>query len=300
MGVPEEQTSCPGKSNVDPEDLFLPGRCGDDLEITEVLGSGTRETITGQDGTENPACCYPVEVTDNDPGGECVVGRPYFEDGQALVPALVREGGETGLDAERAAAWAKAGAAEHASIAAFARLALQLLSHGAPSALLDGVHRAALDEIRHAEVCFSLVEKFGGARVRAGAFPLTGTDSSVSLADLAAAAVLEGCLAETLGAHVTEVAASLAPEPDVRSALASIAAEEATHAVLSFRIVAWALRTGGPEVRAAARAALERPWPRLDVAELAVRSQVDVSLLARAADRGVAELLEPAVAQLFS
>jgi 1,2-phenylacetyl-CoA epoxidase catalytic subunit len=174
------------------------------------------------------------------------------------------------------------------------------LSHGAPSALLTGVHQAALDEVRHAELCFSLAERFGNLRVRPGAFPFTGAPTGTSsLAEFAAASLREGCLAETLGAHVTEVAASLAPDPEVRQALASIAAEEATHAVLSFRIVAWALEVGGSDVRAAVKSALARPWPRLDVNELAIRSNVAVEALAAAAEQGVREVLEPAVTALL-
>ena len=299
LEVSAEATSCPAKAKVSTSDLSLPGKCGDDLEITEILGGGKVETITRQDGTQVPMCCYPVEVTDSDPNAECQVGRPYVEGGRSLSAPLVSEGSAVGAQSERAAAWARAGAAEHASVAAFARLALELLSHGAPSELLTGVHQAALDEIRHAELCFSLAERFGSARVRPGAFPFTGASlGSPSLAEFAAAALREGCLGETLGAHVTEVAAALAPEPEVRRALESIAAEEATHAVLSFRIVAWALAAGGPEVRAAVLAALERPWPRLDVKELAVRSNVDVEALAAAAERGVREVLEPAVKEL--
>jgi hypothetical protein len=300
MLVPAEQMTCPPADSVRPEQLFFPDRCGDDLEITEVTGGGTRETLTTDGLTESPACCYTVEGVDHDANAECVIGRPYYEGGQALSAPLVLEG-EPSSASSRAAAWAKAGAAEHASVAAFARLALQLLGHAAPSALLTGVHQAALDEIRHAELCFSLAEQFGGMRVKAGRFPFGGeVATDLSLSALAAAAVREGCLAETLGAHVAEEAAQLATEPAVRDALTRIAAEEASHAVLSFRIVAWALGSGGAEVRAAVRAALAEPWPELDVEELALRSNVEAKLLAAAAKRGVREVLEPAVARLLA
>jgi hypothetical protein len=148
--VPEEQTSCEAPGSVDRDQLFIPGKCGD-LEIVEVLGSGTRGT-TPTDAGELETCCYPVKVVDHDPAGECVIGRPYYEDGRALsAPLLAALPADS--RARRAAAWASAGAGEHASIAAFARLALQLLRHGAPTALLSGVHQAALDEIRHSEAC---------------------------------------------------------------------------------------------------------------------------------------------------
>src|SRR5688572_15410358 len=144
--VPAEQTSCAPADSVKPEQLFLPDHCGDDLEISEVKSGGTREELTFQDGTTKPACCYTVEVVDDDPQGECVIGRPYLDGGTPLTAPLRAGAPQTpAADARRGVAWARAGAGEHASIAAFARLALQLLGHGAPSELLEGVHRAALD-----------------------------------------------------------------------------------------------------------------------------------------------------------
>ena len=302
MNVPAEQMTCPSAGSVDVDDLYLPGQCGDDLEITEVKSDGTREDVTFDTGMKQPACCYTVEVTDHSPNSECAVGRPYFEDGTARS-AEVRRGSarDSGVETRRAAAWADAGAAEHASIAAFGRLSLQLMAHAAPSALLGGVHQAALDEIRHAELCFALAERFGGTPVSAGAFPFGAPVSAhVPLAELAAAALREGCLAETLGAHLAAVAADAAQEPEVKNALRSIADEEGTHAVLSFRIVAWALAAGGTEVRRALERALAEPWPRVDVAELALRAGVDTALLARAANEGVAEILTPAVLRLLA
>jgi hypothetical protein len=298
MEVPADQTTCKAASKVNPDELFLPGKCGDDLEITEVKGAGKRETTT-LDAGEMETCCYPVEVVDHDRNGECTVGRPYYENGEARSAPLRSPSPAFGT--ARARAWASAGAGEHASIAAFARLALELLRHGAPTSLLRGVHQAALDEVRHAEVCWSFAERFGSERVTAGAFPFTAPVAvDVSLAAVAAAAVRDGCLAETLGAHVMAEAARLAPEGAVREALRAIAAEEATHAVLSFRIVAWALVTGGPDVRAAVDKELERPWPRLDVAELALRAGAGVAELQAAARAGVTEVLEPAIAQLLA
>jgi hypothetical protein len=99
---------------------------------------------------------------------------------------------------------------------------------------------------------------------------------------------------------VADVAARLAPENCVREALREIADEEATHAVLSFRIVAWALGVGGTDVRAAVRAALAEAWPKLDVAELALRAGVDEAELRAAARTGVTGVVEPAVERLLA
>jgi|GEM_PF-1615238 len=299
ISVPEEQQACPASSEVDTSKLFVPNECGD-FEYDDVRGPVTRESLQGQSAEPVPACCYKADVTDHT-SGECVIGRPYFEGDVVLCAPLLGVAASSQAQAARALAWARAGAGEHASVAAFARLTLQLLALGAPTDLLRGAQQAALDEIGHAERCWGLAERFGAAPIAAGPFPFPRDVAvDVSLRDLAVAAVREGCLAETLGAHVAAVAAELAPEPDVRAALSNIAAEEATHAVLSFRIVAWAMRAGGADVAKAVRTAFYEPCPRLDLQELALRSNVDLAALEEAATAGLADIIQPAAQRLLA
>jgi hypothetical protein len=302
MTVAADAMSCPPGKDVKPEQLSLPGQCGDDLEIVDVDSDGSIRELTSDSGTESTSCCYTVMVVDSNTLSGCSVGRPYYE-GEQVLRAPLRASTEEAIadPASRAAAWAASGADEHASVAAFSRLSLVLMAHGAPTDLLTEVHQAALDELVHAELCWSLARRFGATVVGAGAFPFTeAIPVNAPLSAIAASAVREGCLAETLGAHLAAAAAELAPEPDVKAALSSIAVEEARHAVLSFRIVAWALRVGGAEVEAAVRAAFDAPWPRHDIAELALRANVDVSALQRAAEEGAREVLEPARALLLA
>ncbi len=297
LAVPAEQTTCPPANSLHPEDLFSgePLHCGE--KVVSLKGEGQRETA-GQAQVE--ACCYPAEVTDGD--SNCVIGRPYWDGGvQRQAPLLSSAALSSASDPARAAAWAQAGSGEHASVAAFARLSLQLMALGAPSSLLREVHQAALEEVQHAERCWELARLFGGAEVTPGPFPFqTSPQANVDLGELAAGAVREGCLAETLGAHVLAVAAERAPEPAVRAALLSIAEEEARHAVLSFRLVAWALRSGGTNVMASVHAAFTAPWPSVDVHELALRSNVDVAYLAAAAEQGINEVLIPAAERVLA
>ncbi|MEO8905162.1 MAG: hypothetical protein ABI488_22010 [Polyangiaceae bacterium] len=307
FSVPATQTTCPGRDAVDKHDLSVDnaGSCGS-TEIIEVEGDGRRtdrarpfQQPAGAPTDPIPTCCYPVKAVHHD--GTCVTpGRPYFNAGQAVLAPLFASAGGCEAASSRAAAWASAGAAEHASVAAFARLALELMRLGAPNDLLRAAHQAALDEVGHADLCWALAHLLGGPRLRAAEFPLGELKLASSLAELAAATVREGCLAETLGAHLVDNAAQLATEPEIKAALTTIAAEEATHAVLSFRIVAWAVRVGGANVRGAVRAALAEPWPTLDLEELALRANVSASLLAAAAARGVTDVLKPAAARLLA
>jgi len=57
---------------------------------------------------------------------------------------------------------------EHASIAAFARFSLQLLSLGAPAGLIDDCTRALGDETAHARLCFQLASAYAGRAIGSG------------------------------------------------------------------------------------------------------------------------------------
>ncbi|MDQ2642626.1 MAG: ferritin-like domain-containing protein [Myxococcota bacterium] len=303
----EDQASCPAKRDVSLRDVFLPGRCGDDLEVVEMKSEGELTTLTSsEDETTTPACCYTVVVVDHDESSECVVGRPYYDQGAPrrapVSPPVTEQGSAAGVARRRAAAWSNAGAAEHASVAAFGRLALQLMALGAPLDLVRDTHHAALDEIGHSELCWSLARRFGEPVQAAGPFPFSGPiDPNLGLAELAVELVRDGCVEETLGAHLAFELAAAAPEADVRAVLTTIAAEESQHAVLSFRILTWALQTGGEPVRAAVRSAIAEPAAlRLALGELSLRSGVDLAALCAMAERGVREVLEPARERLLS
>lgn len=307
MDVPATQTTCPSRSEVDKSDLYVPANslCGHN-EIVEVTGDGKREDLPrgvvpdGFPSDPIPSCCYPAEIIHHD--GPCATpGRPYFDAGNALLAPLRASAEDTaGQPSQVASAWARAGAAEHASVAAFSRLALELMALGAPNDLLRAVHQAALDEVGHADLCWAAAKRAGHSDVCAAEFPIRELKLASNLAALAAAAIREGCLAETLGAQVMIEIAALVSDPETKAVLDTIAREEATHAVLSFRIVAWALRVGGAEVKAAVRAALEEPWPALDLDELALRANVSPARVAEAAERARVEVLMPAARRLLA
>lgn len=61
-----------------------------------------------------------------------------------------------------AARWRENGRTERASVAAFARLTLDLLALGAPPTLVAAAQRDALDEVQHAEACFSIARAIDG------------------------------------------------------------------------------------------------------------------------------------------
>jgi hypothetical protein len=156
----------------------------------------------------------------------------------------------TAVRAELAVRWTEAALDEHASIASFSRFSLQLMAAGAPPELLEGAHQAALDEIRHAKICFDLAEVYADEALAPGPLALEGDLlGPTDLSSLAAAAVVEGCIGETVAALVARHAADGADHDLVRNALHLIARDEERHAALAWRFVRWALTQGGKGVR---------------------------------------------------
>ena len=91
------------------------------------------------------------------------MGRPFLVgDEIRMAPAQVREGWcAVDLDPRTdhldvvtrmllAGYWTDLGRAKHASVGAFAKVALQLLGLGAPPEILARAHAAMGDELRHA------------------------------------------------------------------------------------------------------------------------------------------------------
>lgn len=192
-------------------------------------------------------CCFTATMYEDFCGGK---GRPLFIEGQARVADLearpewttpmVRT---TSLGAEVRAHiadhWLRAGLEEHASVASFARFALELMAVGAPPKLLADAAAAMRDEVRHAQLAFGLAARFGAPELGPG--PLEATSRPVTLESVLLATIREGCVGETLAAAEAELAARRASDPMVASALEEIAADEARHAALAWRFVQWAL-----------------------------------------------------------
>ena len=233
--------------------------------MKSVDGAGTVKVVADVDTDADPeGCCYPVTARNTEP--DCIIGRPFFDDCDAVAAPVVDGHGWSGPldgapDAERARIWLDMARGEHASIAAFARLTLQIMALGAPADLLADVQQAALDEVAHAELAFSLASRFAGRPLRPGAFPLGDTlHLQADPADLAEAAVREGCLAETVGAFLAREAAPQASLDVERAALVRITDDETRHAALSWRLVAWLLEIGGEAVRDRVEAAFAEPF----------------------------------------
>lgn len=216
-------------------------------------------------------CHYRAELEQRVCGGPgAVPGRPFLIEGHArtapvaagdgwLAPALATSGDERALRPQDRARlvehWLRAAQLEHASVAAFARFSLQLLSLGAPARLLEAAALAQRDEIRHAQAAFGVASHFSGAPLGPGPLSLAGLGTQESLEDIVIGTFLEGCVGETIAALEAAEALATAEHPLGRAALGDVAHDEARHAELAWSFLAWALEQRGEQLLPALRAA---------------------------------------------
>lgn len=206
-------------------------------------------------------------------------GRPFF-DGQhmLLAPAQGRtdwlevamgraDVSDAATCAALARAWLRDAQLEHASIAAFTRFSLQLLALGAPAELVSAAQRATLDEVDHAQACFSLASRYAGRALGPGELPMPSTLMLGNLVDAAAASVREGCVAETIAARVAYEQLQHASDEQAHCALIRIAMDETRHAALAYQFVRWAIASGGKAVYGAVEAAFTDSRQQLLAAE---------------------------------
>jgi hypothetical protein len=262
-------------------------------QIWSDLGEGELASVYGSlvdDGVElvdiecgpmwlDGGCCAVVvleEVPEEDEDDGVDEGRPFLVHG-ARRQAPTAEGAGWSLSADVAAVpavhraavvahWTRVGQMEHASVAAFARFSMALMHHGAPAELIEGAHVAALDEVRHARLCFGLAQAIGGERVAPRGLDMAGAlDGELALDQITRTLVAEGCVGETLAALQAGEGARKARDPAVRVILEGIAADETRHAALAWRTLRWLVEQH-PHLVEVARGALAEASARVPAA----------------------------------
>jgi hypothetical protein len=263
-----------------------------DLDVIE-------DTVTQDTGAEPPPTVRRPFLV----GSAMRAAEPSARDdwSDVLPPA---EGLDDRTRGALARAWLDDALQEHASIAAFARFSMMMLSVSAPSDLVADSQRASLDEVRHARACFSLARRYGAEASGPAELRVDDAMAPLSLAELAALTAEEGCVGETLGALLAEEQAARATDPVAKPILERIARDEARHAELAWRFVAWAVARGGEDVARAVRAAISRATKatlameirplRADAVAWSAHGRLTCAESRAIAARGIAEIVEPA------
>lgn len=266
-----------------------------------------RGVTCGPFATSEGTCCYEID-TEEIP---CAIpGRPLTIDGNiAQAPAVKRldwkrdttpnlDGLSSEARAELAARWLSEAQLEHASVASFSRFALELMALGAPPALIEAAHAAAIDEVRHAELAFALASVYAGEPMGPGPLALPShLPLTIDLVGLAVATFREACVNETVAAVLAAERRDRATDPAVRSTLGTVAEDESRHAELGWRFLAWALRQSDDVAIAIAAEAeqLHGAAPALGDAPLAAHGQLDAATEAHITRLAIDEVVRPAV-----
>jgi len=250
-------------------------------------------------GTAAPdECCYEVA------GNWGNRGRPFVDEGRAVLAGIHALGSGAGAAAPDTHAdvpapaerWLRDARAEHASIASFARAILELMAVGAPLDLLEASQQALADEIRHARACLDLAEQHAGTSLAFGPLPALAPRGG-GLRRVALDTFDEGCVSETISAIEAARAVDDATDPAVRATLARIAEDEAAHAALAWRTLAWALAADGSE---ALRSELCARASELRRGALAANAANAADLGAAAARSAWEKVIAPTLADLLN
>jgi hypothetical protein len=246
----------------------------------------------------------------------CSLGRPLRIDGlPRRAPAVPRgdwmsamaprtDGLSAALREALAAHWLEAAALEQASVGSFARFTLELLSLGAPSALVAEAQRAGLDEVEHASLAYGLASAYAGRGLGPGPLSLQGLTLALDRRSILRALIDEGCVGETLAVAEALELAVHAADPLLQAAHQRIAEDEQRHAELAWKTLAWLLEghDDGAFVACcfaeACAAAGRDPAPRrLTAPEHGLLASSEIGALRR---RALREVVEPCAAALLA
>jgi len=252
--------------------------CGEPCELDTDCSDGQRcrrkRDMCG--GT-----CEPIPKVIRPKAAERNIGRPFVVDGRyrattSMIGKMNEVNANTGWNIQLvpdilansssnqdiALAFSNQGEGEHASVASFARHTLQLMTMGAPATLMIGSQKAALDEIKHAKMCYGIAKSFLGAKIQPSTLNIDGSVKTMRKSEIVQSVITEGCIGETLAAVRARLSAHYAKEQNVKGILEEIASDETNHSQLAWNTVQWAINRF-PELRVMAeeafRAQLDRP-----------------------------------------
>jgi hypothetical protein len=142
---------------------------------------------------------------------------------------------------------------------------MELMAIGAPPELIEACHRAALDEIRHARLCFAMARRHLGREIDPGPLPMP-SPRGANIVDVARNTFLEGCVGETISALVAAREAAETDDAIARDVLLALAHDEEGHAALAYKTIAHCIAAGGSAVVEALAAMTSAPRGAMDEA----------------------------------
>jgi len=141
-------------------------------------------------------------------------------------------------DKDLAEYWETVALTEHASVASFSKVSMDLLANGAPPHLLTQTHQAAIDEVKHAQVALEIARGYG-SRMTIGKLPVPRLETG-NMGEIAKSAWVEGVLGETCAVAESYKALAKKNPSRISSYHRMVMEEELTHAALALRTAVWA------------------------------------------------------------
>jgi hypothetical protein len=217
-------------------------------------------------GGLHKTCVFPMDTAWQCKGWTCILGRPLIVEGAPrTAPSTARDDWSSsapagldlaGLDEPSRAAlarhWLEVAAAEHASVASFARFTLELCAMGAPASLVADAQRAGLDEIEHARIAYGMASACAGRALGPGPLAMGPLRIAGGRMEMLRSLIEEACVGETLGVAEALAFAEAARDPALAQIHRRIAADEQRHAELAWRTLAWLLDGADDAMRHAA------------------------------------------------
>jgi hypothetical protein len=162
--------------------------------------------------------------------------------------------------ARLAGTWMRRAEAEYLAVSTFSVLAIDLVAANAPADVLSLCLRAAIDEVRHAEMCIRMAEIYSGVRnlPPPGMSSLPDDPERPKLHQALANTMLVSCVSETYATTVLSATRDLTTDPTALAVLTSIYSDEVMHARLGWSYLRHAIEVGGQGVIDAAAEMLPR------------------------------------------
>jgi len=179
-------------------------------------------------------------------------GRALRVGGGIVLPPVAAMQDGACADDLLASAWLDDARAELASVPAFLRLARELDAVGAPRELRRAALAAADDERFHAAAAFGMASRWRCSALLAAplsAPPRFDRASLSALTRLAVEAWEDGCLGEGTAALCARRALRCVRDEQAARTLELVAPDEERHAQLSWQVLEWCWKAGGPRVR---------------------------------------------------
>lgn len=143
--------------------------------------------------------------------------------------------------------WRARTRAEYLAITTFAFLTVDMVAAGAPPDILSFAHQAAIDEIRHTEMCLRMTQIYAGETPTPDP-DLSGLPNDPALPKLHQAvtnSMLINCVVETFACTILAVVLEQTTDPCAHAVLKRILSDEVGHARLGWAFLRWGIDTGG-------------------------------------------------------